>query len=774
MRRHTLPLLLALLLLFAAAAAAEGDNLLINGDFEILGEDGLPEGWDIDAYLMDGASDFSSDEQAHGGSRSARIDNYAANDARFRQTAEVEPETMYRLSGWICAEDIETVGYYDCGANLSILGWSFSDVRTEALTDTEGSWVYVEMYGETGPDQTEVTVCARLGGYSGDATGTARFDSLALEKVEELPDGVVADLWFDPWEEEGGGTADFAYTPPAADAVPARQSFRAWLYPVAVLTVILSVIAGAALVRKSDAARQTGTRIPPWIWAVTAAAFALRAVFAFTVEGYPVDMNCFRLWGQRMAQVGPARFYIDYFCDYPPLYMIVLGLESAVCGLFPQWGWLQDFLIKLVPMLCDLAIGLLIGREALRRGSGERKAGILTALVVFNPVLILNSACWGQVDSLLALLLLLIVLQAMRRNWPAVIGLFVAAVLTKPQALMAGPLGLAVLIREAVRDRSAIRGMLISALLSILAAFIIVLPFSVVKVTPDEFSGLPVAGAEAEQADAASGLPPLPFRYIPLGAPEEDEDALLYLDPFYIFTKYAEALSSYPYATLNTANLYYLFGLNWQPLTGTTTAGPPLVIAAVLFGWYLWLCREDRRLDLLRQDLAHHVFLAGAVLMTVFAVFGWAFRIPWSLTGYTALAACVAMAACLWLRGSAIDTLPLCGAILFMTLYCFSVKMHERYILPAIVLLALSFAVLGDVRQLIVMTMLSITLFLTEGIILDNGLVLGASGGHLNADTDGIARMLAAVNLLAVPLIMRTGSDHCVPAPLLPAKGGDL
>lgn len=64
---------------------------------------------------------------------------------------------------------------------------------SESVYDTAGEWQYVELYGETGPEQTEVTVFARLGGYSGESRGTAAFDNLSLREVNIVPgDGVAS------------------------------------------------------------------------------------------------------------------------------------------------------------------------------------------------------------------------------------------------------------------------------------------------------------------------------------------------------------------------------------------------------------------------------------------------------------------------------------------------------------------------------------------------------------------------------------------------------
>ena len=193
-KKCILTIILILLLVFSFITAnCEDDsrNLLYNGDFEIVGSDGLPDGWFTDAYLMDpGYSVYAETEGMDGEeSRAVSIHNTALNDARFAQTVQVEPDSIYCLSGYIRAENISG-GH---GANLSVEGvYAFS----EKVYDTNGEWQYIEYYGETGPDQYYITVFARIGGYSGESKGTVFFDRLSLTETEDLPEDIVVDRWY--------------------------------------------------------------------------------------------------------------------------------------------------------------------------------------------------------------------------------------------------------------------------------------------------------------------------------------------------------------------------------------------------------------------------------------------------------------------------------------------------------------------------------------------------------------------------------------------------
>lgn len=184
-----LPLLAALLLLFMLfdepPSAESGRELLANGNFSRLEENGLPEAWYTDAYHFGAAyTDFEVAEHAGPNQQHAlHITNHELNDARFAQTVPVEPDSVYCLSGLI-----KTQAAGGHGANLSV-----EDVYTFSnhLYDTEGEWQAVSLYGRTGKSQRDLTVFARLGGYSGESQGEAWFADLSLKKAADVPPGVV-------------------------------------------------------------------------------------------------------------------------------------------------------------------------------------------------------------------------------------------------------------------------------------------------------------------------------------------------------------------------------------------------------------------------------------------------------------------------------------------------------------------------------------------------------------------------------------------------------
>ncbi|MBN2534637.1 MAG: glycosyltransferase family 39 protein [Spirochaetales bacterium] len=117
---------------------------------------------------------------AHSGNQAIQIENKVPNDCRVYQYISVLPETVYKLSGWIKAENIAG----DVGANICVLD---SGTHTNELRDTRGKWVNVTLYGITAPYQTQMPVSCRIGMWGGGTTGKALFDDISLEIVRSKP-----------------------------------------------------------------------------------------------------------------------------------------------------------------------------------------------------------------------------------------------------------------------------------------------------------------------------------------------------------------------------------------------------------------------------------------------------------------------------------------------------------------------------------------------------------------------------------------------------------
>lgn len=400
--------------------------------------------------------------------------------------------------------------------------------------------------------------------------------------------------------------------------------------------------------------------------ALLAASVLLRFALAAATEGYPYDTGCFFAWALRMAEVGPGAFYTpDYFCDYPPAYLLALWLVGKGMKLL-RLNYLQKtatLLLVTVPVLCDAAIAAVLYRLA--RPRGRQLALHFAAAAAFCPVLLFDTAVWKQIDSVFALCILLCfaLLCGGKYRWAAM--WYGLALAVKPQALLVGPV-LAVCFLYPLWGAKNARlrvAALRNGLLGVLCAL-----------GPVVLCGLPFWGV----------------RGLYTGLTE----------------KYFATATSYPYATINAFNFMAFLGGSWKPQEGNIY-------------WY------GTRLALTWQQLGMVLLAALTVLLVVLA-----------------LRAC---------RNGCFDPLLL-AAVYAVGVFTFSHRMHERYLVFGVVLLAAAAARLGAARLLLMAGGLSVTGLLNLAVVYstvgtDDEFLTGATSVLMTRLT-GLAATLLCVLLL--------------------------
>lgn len=683
-----LALALFLVIPLSSTNVASYDNLIVNGDFSRVEDNGLPTGWAIDAYDGLTGAEFSVEQEADG-LYSAHIINAMPKDARFMQDVSVASNAIYRLHGYIRAS-----AEGGRGANLSVAGVY---VFTEPVFETNGEWTEVTLYGRTGPNQKEVSVFVRLGGYSGEAIGEAWFRDVTLCRVDAVPAGwYAADLYSEPAKSS------------AEETVRGNGGVRLALSAAAYL--ILYVALFALLRKQPDALEKTSGRGSVLaLLGVLAAALAARIAAALLIPGYDVDIGCFKAWADRMASVGPANFYsADYFCDYPPGYMLILWAVGGLSRLFG--AGVSEWMVKLPPIVADLAmVALLYGTAKKYRLSSKAALGI-AILYAFNPLVFVTGAAWGQADALMTLLLFLAVLWAVEGKWKAALPAYVAAVLFKPQALMFGPLGLAALIahlssnwKSPKKRAAALKDLLIGLGLTVAAAALIALPFSI----------------------------------------HQAWDWLIAL--------YAKTMNSYAYVTVNSCNLYFLLGKNWAgtdqsagvvvPLLVYLLAVLPLLTAGIGRSRVLAGQFSEKRDNLRFGVLGGLAFALGAALLAL----GRLNLLSFANLGVAMIVYSVAVVCALYLFAGDVQLLPVFGAVLLILLFNTGTMMHERYLFPAVALLVLGYILKKDTRILWLAVDLSIAGLFNIGCALDRNIRIGGSAAHLDAPIVGLSSDMAVL-----------------------------
>ncbi|MBE5793578.1 MAG: phospholipid carrier-dependent glycosyltransferase [Clostridiales bacterium] len=706
---HLLTLILAVSLcvgiLVHPIAAMADDNLLKNGGFEKVNSKGEADGWFENAYHDEvGYSQLSiTTEKAHSGQYSALVENASSNDARFICTVSVKPNTTYKLSGYVFVENMEPGGN---GANLAIEDlYAFSD----CLFDTNGQWQYIEWYGKTGVNQKTVTLGVRVGGYGSESIGKAYFDDISLEKVKEVPQGYTASSW---------------YVYKDTSAKTTEQNPTMGQHHIHVLFCILCGLLFAVLCQGF---------IRHWRWiqkqnhtyfllfTITLAVIA-RIAMGGLMDGYPVDIGCFQAWSLRMADKTPLGFYSpDYFCDYPPGYMLLLWpVGLALRAVMPFGNHALNLLVlKSVPLICDMVTAMALYTHG-KKYAKPSIAVTVAALYAFNPSVLINGAVWGQVDSVLAMLLIFCAIYAMEERWSVALPIYMVSILVKPQALLFAPIaGIWLLMSlfgmTGKSFQTQWKGLVKGIAFGLIAALAIVIPFSIRQ---ESFFG-------------------------------------------WLFNLYSETLSSYAYATVNTANLHYLLAMNWQPISKAMPPLLPLFTALLLAGGatLLFLYRVKKANQPLFTSKDGHLVLmlaVFAVINTVFTVIAFVQEpfaenlLTYGAYGYIMMAFAFAVPIVCMFHSNDAKQLPFYLALGILGVYLLGVKIHERYLFAAIPLLLLAFLRTGDLRLVWLMAIISCTTLINAGIVLDNALLFGSEHGHLNDDSLFVNIILCILNLYAL------------------------
>ncbi len=266
---------------------------------------------------------------------------------------------------------------------------------------------------------------------------------------------------------------------------------------------------------------------------ILAAAFGVRLYFSLQDVWFTVDLKCFVGWSDATFDYGFDQIYQSgIYLDYPPGYLYVLYVIKLLRSFFDlKYGNILTICItKLPSVIADLAGSLFLYRLAKERFS-ESRALFVSALFAFCPATIYNSSVWGQIDSFYTLLLILTLDRISHHKTVQAAVLYALALITKPQALLFGPVLLFYII-----EKGSLKEFFKAAVTGLVCVYLLILPFS-------------------------RGLSPL-----------------------WILELYLNTFGTYPYMSLNGYNLYTLLGLNRVPLSDFAWSGliNPLVISACL------------------------------------------------------------------------------------------------------------------------------------------------------------------------------------------------
>ena len=304
---------------------------------------------------------------------------------------------------------------------------------------------------------------------------------------------------------------------------------------------------------------------PLWAAALFLAAFSLRLYMVRWGDSFSSDMDTFKAWAYALNQTGLKEIYGrgDLYLDYPPgyLYILLMAEKLRILLKIPFDAPVYDLMLKLPSLLADMACGGVL-LWAGKRKLGEKTALLVSGLYLFCPVILLNSARWGQVDSFCTAILLSSVLLLYREWYVPSALLYGLSIACKPQMLIFAPLYLFFTVKQRKWSR-----LPLGVFAAVGAILLVALPFT-------------------------SGF-----------------------DFGWLIDKYRSTLDYYNYYSVNAYNFWTLLGWNWKTLPEgfllklLTYAAPVLATAAC--GAFLFLSKRKSAL-----------FACPALLMAVMFLFG--------------------------------------------------------------------------------------------------------------------------------------------------------
>ena len=391
------------------------------------------EGFSGDGYT-EGASEFIRSENGGvEGSACLAVINNEENDARFYKEFTLKKGKYYKLETDVKVENVSAANF---GANISVLESSDSGYST--INGGDG-WTHLENYVYSSETKA-YKVCLRLGYYGSTVTGTAYFDNVKITELSKLPSGASAlNLTA---KKTTTTTADAEYD----EGLYYDMRIVTWLISgfvlIAFLLVYRYIKINGGLERETASSPaepfkiKKGSIVRAVCFAATAA-LLLRILLSITYFQCNIDVGLFKYWGRVAVDEGIGELYnVATNCDYPPLYMYFMAAAVWINRLLGNSDTVLTLLVKLPSILADISIGIIIYVIAKKERFSDAFSKFIMCLWLFNPCVLVDSACWGQVDSLLALLVVLCCVFANNDRWLLSGLMFGLGVMLKPQMII--------------------------------------------------------------------------------------------------------------------------------------------------------------------------------------------------------------------------------------------------------------------------------------------------------------------------------------------------
>lgn len=535
-----------------------------------------------DAYINDGETSTFSYVSDGGpdGSGCLRLESASENDARFVVPIEFKKNTIYRLSCDILVEQLN--GYNPC-AGISVYSVYASGFHfIETITD---DWQTFTIYFKTDSTET-LDFCLRLGYFSRDTSGICNFDNVSIETVVSVPDGA-----FLATVSKGGSSSSTA-----SDAKYNQNTYydmRLASILIIFLFAIIFGIWGMYLFKVKDKeVFERDFNLKYTLIGIFVIALIFRLILSLTYFQCDIDVNLFKYWGDVASEQGISNIYsyceeVGSTCDYPPLFIYFLSIFSAISN---GNDAIFTVLVKILPILSDLFIGFFISQLAIKKKFSHHLVLFLTAMWLFNPMVLLDSSCWGQVDSFLTVFVLLSAYYLYRKKYFFACLFVGLGIMLKPQMIIFLPVLGSKLIFDFVID---------------------------IKNKSYNYIWKGFLGGMAGLV-----IPAIPFFKMGL---EECKILGIKMKLPWIVSLFAGTVDSYDYASVNCYNFWFLMDKNWVKdsekafgLSLYSWGMLAIVIACIicLAGFVYLIFKKDN------ESANNSVFAMGAMIFMTVSCFG--------------------------------------------------------------------------------------------------------------------------------------------------------
>lgn len=281
------------------------------------------------------------------------------------------------------------------------------------------------------------------------------------------------------------------------------------------------------------------------------------------------DMGLWMYWAKAIAENGFQNFFIKVnWTDYLPFYFYFLFILEKITPFVPIDG---NLLFKMPAIIADILTTVLI--YSLAKKFELKNSNLIAGLYIFNPAIFANSAMWGQVDGLGALIVVAALYFFVNQK-EILLGLVIAmAILFKPLYLFLLPI---ILVAQMRLNFLKLPILILSVLSSI---FLLTLPFV---------------------------------------------SNIIYI-PKLIYDRYQASLNQYHYASANAFNFWGMLGKNWVSddtlFWGITFHNWGLLLFGLIFLMVILNLIFNRS-----KDLSYLKLITLSLAITFLAIFTFATR----------------------------------------------------------------------------------------------------------------------------------------------------